>query len=149
MIEVDIEPPAVALGVVDRDVRGPETVAPDVEHGFGHAVAHLREVDRRSEPPGAYLPGKFGLAALALHDELGRRNPLGRRNDPRKHRVEQPHIETVDVHAGVIAHPVGGEVPPHERIVLGPVEHRHAGAAAGEVPARNQPQRRPGDVVDL
>ena len=147
--QVDVEAPLVALGVEYRDVRSPEAVALDAQHRPGHGVGHLCEIDARRQPRDADFAREVGLAALPLEHQVGGGVPPGIGNDAREDRVEQPHVEAVDVQTGIVAHLRRGVEAPHQRIALMTVGDGNARTVAQEIPARGEAQRRCGYVVDL
>ena len=146
---VEIEPSPVAPWIENRDVRSPEPVVLHVQYGLGHRVGHLREIDRGFRSRDADFAFEFGFAALPLQREIGRGHALGRGDDARENRVQQRHVETVDIQPGEIAVAVGGVETADKRVASDAVGDRHPGAAAGEIPARGETHRRRGNVVDL
>ena len=148
-IEAEVERAAVALAVEHRGVFGAEEAVLHLERHVGHRVGHLREVDRGREPRGVNRPREFAVAAAPRQDEVQIGQTARAGDDPREHGVEQPHVEAVDAHAGVVAPLRGGVEAPHERVALDAVGHRQPRAVALEVPLRGQPHGRGRDVVHL
>ena len=147
-IEVQIEPPAVALRVENRNAGGPEAVVADRHRRLRHRIGNLRVIDRRAEVPDTHLAPEVGLPALALQHQIGPGAPRRRGDHPREQRVEQRHVEAVGRQTGVIARPVGRIEPPHERIAPKTVGDGHPRPVAREVPARSETQRRRRNVID-
>ena len=100
-------------------------------------------------PRDADFAREVGLAALPLEHQVGGGVPPGIGNDAREDRVEQPHVEAVDIQTGIVAHLRRSVEAPHQRIALMAVGDGNARTVAQEIPARGEAQRRCGYVVDL
>ncbi len=146
---VEIEPAPVASGVEDRNVRRAEAVVLHVQNGFGHRVGHLCKIDFRRESRDVNPSRRGRHPGAGPAAPVRPKRALGLGNTPKASGRAAPY-RGCRYPAGRSSAPGRRGVDPNDkRIALVTVGDRHSGAAAGEVPARGEAQRRSRNVVDL